>query len=117
MTEHDATGPGNKIGGAAGGGVARPPRAGRTGLRPGHTDGMAAEQSHDSGGVELGRFLLAQRSRVSPADVGSPHGSRAPGLRREEVVALAGVSGQPLRWMWSRMVQKFSHSLASSGVT
>jgi len=56
---------------------------------------MPAEQPQDTGGTELGRFLRARRSQVSPADVGFAPGSgvrRTPGLRREEVAALAGVS-------------------------
>jgi transcriptional regulator with XRE-family HTH domain len=43
----------------------------------------------------LGDFLRARRARVTPADVGLPAGTglrRTPGLRREEVAALAGVS-------------------------
>ena len=56
---------------------------------------MAPEQPHDSGGTELGRFLRARRSQITPADVGFTPGTgvrRTPGLRREEVAALAGVS-------------------------
>ncbi|WP_034262383.1 helix-turn-helix domain-containing protein [Actinospica robiniae] len=44
---------------------------------------------------ELGRFLRARRAAVSPADLGLPTGAghrRTPGLRREELAALAGVS-------------------------
>lgn len=44
---------------------------------------------------ELGRFLRARRARVRPSDVGLPAGlgiRRTPGLRREELAALAGVS-------------------------
>lgn len=44
---------------------------------------------------ELGAFLRARRARVRPADVGLPPGigvRRTPGLRREELAALAGVS-------------------------
>lgn len=44
---------------------------------------------------ELGAFLRARRARVRPEAVGLPHGQgirRTPGLRREEVAALAGVS-------------------------
>ena len=44
---------------------------------------------------ELGAFLRARRARVRPEDVGFPTGSgirRTPGLRREELAALAGVS-------------------------
>jgi transcriptional regulator with XRE-family HTH domain len=42
----------------------------------------------------LGEFLRAQRSRVTPGDVGLPGvgGRRVTGLRREEVAVLAGVS-------------------------
>lgn len=42
---------------------------------------------------DLAAFLRAQRERLSPADVGLPSGTRrrTPGLRREEVAALAGV--------------------------
>jgi transcriptional regulator with XRE-family HTH domain len=45
--------------------------------------------------TELGRFLTARRAGVTPADVGLPAGAgvrRTPGLRREEVATLAGVS-------------------------
>ncbi|HZX08800.1 helix-turn-helix transcriptional regulator [Kribbella sp.] len=43
---------------------------------------------------ELGRTLHAWRDRVAPADVGLPPGGkrRAPGLRREELALLAGLS-------------------------
>lgn len=44
---------------------------------------------------ELGRFLRARRERVKPTDVGLPAGTgvrRTPGLRREELATLAGVS-------------------------
>ncbi|NUP48008.1 MAG: helix-turn-helix domain-containing protein [Catenulispora sp.] len=44
---------------------------------------------------ELGRFLRARRAAVAPADLGLPAGTgtrRTPGLRREELAALAGVS-------------------------
>jgi transcriptional regulator with XRE-family HTH domain len=44
--------------------------------------------------TELGAVLRAWRARLQPADVGLPAGSRrrTPGLRREEVAQLAGVS-------------------------
>ncbi|HEY3873195.1 MAG TPA: helix-turn-helix transcriptional regulator [Actinocrinis sp.] len=45
--------------------------------------------------TELGRFLRARRAGVNPADLGLPAGTgirRTPGLRREELAALAGVS-------------------------
>jgi transcriptional regulator with XRE-family HTH domain len=44
---------------------------------------------------ELGEFLRARRARLLPGDVGLPSGTglrRIPGLRREEVAALAGIS-------------------------
>ena len=45
--------------------------------------------------TELGRFLRARREAVRPEDVGLPAGTgsrRTPGLRREEIATLAGVS-------------------------
>ncbi|WP_309116552.1 helix-turn-helix transcriptional regulator [Saccharothrix sp.] len=54
---------------------------------------MTSEQ--DNGGMELGRFLRACRAKVTPAEVGLPAGAgrrRTPGLRREELAWLAGVS-------------------------
>jgi transcriptional regulator with XRE-family HTH domain len=44
---------------------------------------------------ELGRYLRARRAVVTPGELGLPAGStrrRTPGLRREELAALAGVS-------------------------
>ena len=43
---------------------------------------------------ELADFLQSRRARITPADVGLPPGMRrrAPGLRREEVAVLAGLS-------------------------
>ena len=46
-------------------------------------------------GTELGIFLKARRAAVQPEEVGLPTGTsvrRTPGLRREEVAILAGVS-------------------------
>jgi transcriptional regulator with XRE-family HTH domain len=44
--------------------------------------------------AQLAEFLRARRGRVQPADVGLPAGARrrTPGLRREEVARLAGIS-------------------------
>jgi transcriptional regulator with XRE-family HTH domain len=57
---------------------------------------MASEQSTSrSGDMELGRFLHARRTQTSPAQVGLPVGTglrRTPGLRREELATLAGIS-------------------------
>ncbi|WP_199748096.1 MULTISPECIES: helix-turn-helix transcriptional regulator [Actinomadura] len=44
--------------------------------------------------TELGAYLTARRARIAPGDVGLPSTGhrRVPGLRREEVAMLAGVS-------------------------
>ncbi|MGX9885526.1 helix-turn-helix transcriptional regulator [Streptomyces sp. NPDC002276] len=55
---------------------------------------MAREQRNGDGSG-LGFFLRARRSRVAPEDVGLATGAglrRTPGLRREELATLAGVS-------------------------
>ncbi|MGW0943496.1 helix-turn-helix transcriptional regulator [Streptomyces sp. NPDC002623] len=55
---------------------------------------MASEQSSD-GGAELGRFLRARRTQTAPEQVGLTAGTglrRTPGLRREELATLAGIS-------------------------
>jgi transcriptional regulator with XRE-family HTH domain len=52
-----------------------------------------ARQQH--GGTQLGRFLRARRTQMSPKEAGievGPRLRRTPGLRREELAALAGVS-------------------------
>ncbi|MDC9818302.1 helix-turn-helix transcriptional regulator [Pectobacterium polonicum] len=50
---------------------------------------------------DLAAFLRARRERVSPTDVGLPSGGRrrTPGLRREEVAALAGVGLTWYTWL------------------
>ncbi|RNL87418.1 MmyB family transcriptional regulator [Halostreptopolyspora alba] len=50
---------------------------------------------------ELGTFLRAHREWTSPGDVGLPPGTRrrTPGLRREEVATLAGVSLAWYTWL------------------
>ncbi|MEV4033578.1 helix-turn-helix transcriptional regulator [Streptomyces umbrinus] len=56
---------------------------------------MASEQSNRSADMELGRFLRARRSQTSPDQVGltvSTGLRRTPGLRREELATLAGIS-------------------------
>jgi transcriptional regulator with XRE-family HTH domain len=57
---------------------------------------MASEQSTGrSGDMELGRFLHARRTQTRPDQVGltvGPGLRRTPGLRREEVATLAGMS-------------------------
>jgi transcriptional regulator with XRE-family HTH domain len=44
--------------------------------------------------AELGEFLRSRRARIGPAEMGLPGGGRrrVPGLRREELALLAGVS-------------------------
>src|SRR5438046_9901624 len=51
--------------------------------------------------AELGEFLRARRDALHPADVGLPTGGRrrTPGLRREEVALLAGVSVSWYTWL------------------
>src|SRR5262249_21126951 len=51
--------------------------------------------------AELGEFLRARREALQPAEVGLPTGSRrrTPGLRREEVALLAGVSVTWYTWL------------------
>jgi transcriptional regulator with XRE-family HTH domain len=50
---------------------------------------------------EIASFLRQRRARLRPADVGLPAGRRrrTPGLRREEVAALAGVSTEWYKWL------------------
>jgi transcriptional regulator with XRE-family HTH domain len=82
------------FGGAASGGVTPPPLPEAGTSAPGQTGAMARQQRQD-GGTELGHFLYARRTQVTPAEVGLIQGAgvrRTPGLRREEVAALAGVS-------------------------
>src|SRR5579863_8727826 len=51
--------------------------------------------------AELGEFLKARRAGLSPGDFGMPPGSRrrTPGLRREELVLLAGVGVTWYTWL------------------
>ncbi len=56
---------------------------------------MASEDSSSDGGSELGRFLRARRTQTTPDQVGLTVGvglRRTPGLRREELATLAGIS-------------------------
>jgi len=55
----------------------------------------SAEQRH-----EFGAFLSSRRARLLPKDFGLPEGPRrTPGLRREEVAVLAGVSVSWYTWL------------------
>lgn len=51
--------------------------------------------------AELGAFLRNHRERLAPGDVGLPPGRRrrTPGLRREEVAQLAGLSATWVTWL------------------
>ncbi|MET7542730.1 helix-turn-helix transcriptional regulator [Streptomyces sp. NPDC005507] len=54
-----------------------------------------ASESPQSDGAELGRFLRARRAQTGPEQVGLTIGAgvrRTPGLRREELATLAGIS-------------------------
>lgn len=55
----------------------------------------------DSQRRELGDFLRAQRARLTPEAVGFPAGSRrrTPGLRREEIAQLCGMSATWYTWI------------------
>lgn len=49
---------------------------------------------------ELGSFLASRRARLQPKAMGLPQGNRrTPGLRREEVAVLAGVSVSWYTWL------------------
>lgn len=49
---------------------------------------------------ELGSFLSDRRAQLQPADFGLPEGRRrTPGLRREEVAVLAGISVSWYTWL------------------
>jgi transcriptional regulator with XRE-family HTH domain len=50
---------------------------------------------------ELGEFVRAHRGRLTPATIGLPSGSRrrTPGLRREEVAQLCGLSATWYSWI------------------
>ena len=65
---------------------------------------MADETRRSARHAELAAFLRAQRARLRPADVGLPEDShpgrrRTPGLRREEVAEIAGVSLTWYTWL------------------
>ncbi|MGI5459625.1 helix-turn-helix transcriptional regulator [Streptomyces sp. CA-249302] len=56
---------------------------------------MRREHAAASGGTDLGRFLRARRAELDPAEAGlvvQPGRRRTPGLRREELATLAGIS-------------------------
>ena len=66
---------------------------------------------------ELGAFLSSRRARLQPADFGLPPGQRrTPGLRREEVALLAGVSVSWYTWLeQGREIQPSADALRRIG--
>jgi transcriptional regulator with XRE-family HTH domain len=62
---------------------------------------------------EFGAFLSSRRARLQPGDFGLPAGPRrTPGLRREEVAVLAGVSVSWYTWLeQGRDIQPSSEAL------
>ncbi|MCQ2031259.1 helix-turn-helix transcriptional regulator [Stutzerimonas zhaodongensis] len=62
---------------------------------------MSAPRSLERNRAELADFLRSRRERISPQEVGLPSGERrrTPGLRREEVAALAGVGLSWYTWL------------------
>lgn len=65
---------------------------------------------------ELGRFLVARRAEVSPAQVGLPVAGRrrTPGLRREEVALLAGVGVSWYTWIEQGRAENVSGEVLDS---
>ncbi len=59
------------------------------------------EQQQDYRMQELGDFLRTRRAKLTPEEVGLPHGSRrkTPGLRRAEVAQMVGVSVDWYTWL------------------
>ncbi|MGN7949352.1 helix-turn-helix domain-containing protein [Microbacterium sp. 22215] len=69
--------------------------------------------------TELGDFLRSSRSRLAPGDVGLPAsplagGRRVPGLRREEVAQLAGMSADYYAKLEQGRTKQASRSVLSS---
>jgi transcriptional regulator with XRE-family HTH domain len=62
---------------------------------------MSMDQLESDRHHELAEFLRSRRARVSPEQIGLPRGTRrrTPGLRREEVAMLAGVSPEWYTWL------------------
>jgi len=74
---------------------------------------------------ELGSFLASRRARLQPNELGLPPGKRrTPGLRREEVAVLAGVSVSWYTWLEqgrdihasAKTLRQISNVLQLSGV-
>ncbi|RRS02987.1 XRE family transcriptional regulator [Aquabacterium soli] len=69
--------------------------------RPSSAPAPVAPSPEGHGHNALGEFLRACRDRLHPRDVGLPPGARrrAPGLRREEVAVLCGISPTWYTWI------------------
>jgi transcriptional regulator with XRE-family HTH domain len=65
---------------------------------------------HPGDGPSLGGFLRARREQLSPAAAGLPAGRRrrTPGLRREELAQLCGVSPTWIAWLEQDRVKSIS---------
>lgn len=65
---------------------------------------------HPNNSPSLGSFLRARREQLSPAAVGLPAGRRrrTPGLRREELAQLCGVSPTWIAWLEQDRVKSVS---------
>jgi transcriptional regulator with XRE-family HTH domain len=66
-----------------------------------HTGGSTPLVGQQVRREALGQFLRVRRERITPAQVGLPAGGRrrTPGLRREELAQLAGVSASWYTWL------------------
>ncbi|MEV8528841.1 helix-turn-helix transcriptional regulator [Streptomyces sp. NPDC052000] len=76
----------------------------------------ALTRSSESGRRTLGAFVRSRRERLSPDDVGISDSSRrrTPGLRREEVAALSGVSLSWYTWLEQGRDIKVSRQVLAS---
>lgn len=75
-----------------------------SGCTPGGVSCMSInhhQQAEEDRQHELAAFLRSRRARISPQQAGLPSGTRrrTPGLRREEVAMLAGVSTEWYTWL------------------
>ncbi|GAA1986998.1 helix-turn-helix transcriptional regulator [Catenulispora subtropica] len=70
----------------------------------------------EAGRRALGRFIRSRRERLSPADAGIPNAARrrTPGLRREEVAAISGISQSWYTWLEQGRDIKVSRQILSA---
>jgi transcriptional regulator with XRE-family HTH domain len=70
----------------------------------------------DAGRRALGAFIRSRRERLSPASAGihNPSRRRTPGLRREEVAAISGVSQSWYTWLEQGRDIKVSRQILSA---